>query len=456
MRIRHYMLATAAVVIALPAFFGASQATAQETITLNLWSRPDNSGPLRPGNIVRGAENLNAVLESEGADFRVAINVIEVPSEGGFDGDAERLLRAFAIGEGPDMFIAAHEWICTFAEAGDAWDLTDYTKANPDMFGDIFDSLWRSTECGGQRFAVPQDAEARMFFYNKGLMRDAGYDEAFIEGLDEAVLAGDVTLDDLSDIAAKVVKDTSAEYGIFHRPTRGPDYLMIFQQYGSTFLDADSGKLLLEQDKLAGAYGWFARNVEIGAAPANNTSLEWDFLRDQFYKENNAFSWMYGIWDLGSNAFPRGVPDDEEGFFKQFGWVAAPPAVKGGSAASLTHPIVYAVSAKSENAELAARVIGFASDPELNTDHAVTTTHLAINKSQLDDPRYAEQWALRLATPLLEITKFMPNHADFGVLNQIIYEGLQGVELGRLTAAEAAEFVIDEADARIPDSIIVQ
>ncbi|MHA1565312.1 MAG: ABC transporter substrate-binding protein, partial [Alphaproteobacteria bacterium] len=232
--IRNYMVATAAVVIALPAFFGASQATAQETITLNLWSRPDNSGPLRPGNIVRGAENLNAVLESEGADFRVAINVVEVPSEGGFDGDAERLLRAFAIGEGPDMFITAHEWICAFADGGNAMDLTDFTKANPDLFGDIFESLWASTECGGQRFAVPQDAEARMFFYNKGLMRDAGYDEAFIEGLDEAVLAGDITLDDLSDIAAKVVSDTSAEFGILHRPSRGPDYLMIFQQYGST------------------------------------------------------------------------------------------------------------------------------------------------------------------------------------------------------------------------------
>ncbi len=453
---RTYMIATAAAVVALPAFFGASQATAQETIELNLWSRPDNSGPLRPGNIVTGAERLNKVLESEGADFRVAINVLEVPSEGGFDGDAERLLRAFAIGEGPDMFIAAHEWICAFADSGRAMDLTDYTQANPDLFGDIFDSLWTSTECGGRRFAVPQDAEARMFFYNKGLMRDAGYDEDFIESLDERVMAGEVTMDDMSDIAAKIVSDTSAEYGIFHRPSRGPDYIMVFQQYGNSFVDPDSGKLLLEQDKLAGAYGWFARNVEIGAGVSNNTSMEWDFIRDQFYKDNNAAMWMYGIWDLGSNAFPRGVPDDQESFFKQFGWSAAPAAEKGGKPGSLTHPIVYAVSAESEHAELAARVVGFASAPDLNTEHAVTTTHLGINRSQADDPRYAEQWALALATPLLEVTQFMPNHGDFGSLNQIIYEGLQGVELGRLSAEEAAEFVIEEAEARIPDSIVIQ
>lgn len=454
--IRNYVLATAAAVVALPAFLGASQATAQETIELNLWSRPDNSGPLRPGNIVRGAERLNAVLESEGADFRVAINVLEVPSEGGFDGDAERLLRAFAIGEGPDMFIAAHEWICAFADSGRVMDLTDFTMANPDLFGDIFESLWGSTECAGRRFAVPQDAEARMFFYSKGLMRDAGYDDAFIESLDERVMAGEVTMDDMSDIAAKIVSDTSAEFGILHRPSRGPDYIMVFQQYGNSFLDADSGMLLLDEAKLADAYGWFARNVEIGAAPANNTSMEWDDIRDQFYKDNNAAMWMYGIWDLGSNAFPRGVPSDKEGFFKQFGWSAAPAAVKGGKPGSLTHPIVYAVSAESEHSELAARVVGYASAADLNTDHAVTTTHLGINRSQLDDPRYIEQWALALATPLLDITSFIPNHPDFGSLNQIIYEGLQGVELGRLSAAEAAEFVIEESEARIPDSIMIQ
>ncbi|MFQ5623019.1 MAG: ABC transporter substrate-binding protein [Paracoccaceae bacterium] len=447
----------AASLIAVPAFFGAgvSDASAQETITLELWSRADNSGPLRPGNILKGADALNKVLEQEGADYRVAIKVLEQPSEGGYDSDAERLLRAFAIGDKPDLFHAAHEWVCAFADGGYLYDMTDYTQNHPEYFGDIFPSLWKSTECGGRRFAVPQDAEARMFFYNKDLMRKAGYDDAFIESLPDRVLAGEITLDDMSDIAKKIVDDTDAQFGIFHRPSRGPDYIMPFFQYGNTFMDPASGKLLLEEDKLAAAYGWFARNVEIGATPANNTSLEWDYIRDQFYKENNAAMWMYGIWDLGSNAFPRGVPSDKEGFLKQFGWTAAPAAAKGGKPGSLTHPIVYAV-AKGDHAELAARVVGFASDPTLNTDHAVSTTHLGINRSQLQDPRYIEQWSLALATPLLEITKFMPNHPDFGTLNQIIYEGLQGVETGQLSAADAADFVIGEAEARIPDSIEIK
>ena len=428
---------------------------AQETITLNLWSRADNSGPLRPGNIIKGAEALNEVLAAEGADYRVAINVLEQPSEGGYDGDAERLLRAYAIGEGPDLFHAAHEWVCAFADEGYLFDVTDYTMNNPDLFGDIFPSLWESTECGGRRFAVPQDAEARMFFFNKNLMREAGFDEDFIESLDDRVLAGEVTMDDMSDIAKQVVDNTDAEYGIFHRPSRGPDYIMPFFQYGNDFLDPESGMLLLEFDKLAAAYGWFARNVEMGVTPSNNTSLEWGYIRDQFYGENNAAMWMYGIWDLGSNAFPRGVPSDEEGFFQQFGWTAAPAAEKGGQPGSLTHPIVYVISA-GEHQELAARVVGFASDAVLNTDHAVTTTHLGIKRAQLEDPRYIAEWSLALSTPLLEITRYLPNHTDFGALNQIIYEGLQGVETGQLSPEDAADFVISEAEARIPDSIMIQ
>jgi inositol-phosphate transport system substrate-binding protein len=427
---------------------------AAEIVKLELWARQDTSGPLRAGNVVAAVDRLNAALAAEGSDTVVELMVNESPAAG-FDDDALQLLRAFGIGKGPDLFVAAHEWICTFAEEGFAYDLTDMIVANPDQFGDIFENLWGSTECKGARFAVPQDAEARMFFYNKNLLREAGFDDVFIESMPDRVLAGEIVLDDLSAIAKQVIDNTSAEYGILHRPSRGPDYIMVFNTYGSSFFDEASGQLLLEPAKIEAGYAWFERNVKSGVTPANNTSMEWGAIRDNFYKDNNAAFWMYGIWDLGSEAFPRGVPSEKEAFFADWGWVAAPPAEAGGSPSSLTHPIVYAVSAVSENKDLAARLIGFASDADLNTDHAVTTTHLGIKKSQLDDPRYQAAWPLMEATPFLEFTKFIPNNPDFGALNAIIYQGLQGVEQGRLTASEAAAFVVEEAQSQI-DGVLVQ
>jgi inositol-phosphate transport system substrate-binding protein len=425
-----------------------------EEVVLNVWSRQDVSGPLRGGNLITAASRLNKALEKEGSETRVTVLVRQGPASG-FDDDALQLFKVFGIGRGPDVFVAAHEWTCAFANDGFALNLETYIPKYPEHFGDIIPSLWNSTKCKGQRFAVPQDAEARMFFYNKKLMREAGLDNAFIDSLPDRVLAGEVTLDDLSNIAKQVVDNSQAEYGILHRPSKGPDYLMIFNSYGSSFQDDATGNLLLERDKLEGAYGWFARNVKNGVTPGNNTAMEWGAIRKNFYADDKVAFWMYGIWDLGSNAFPSfGVPSEEKAFFKDWGWTAAPPVKKGGKPSSLTHPIVYVVSGQTKYPDLAVRLVGFASAADLNTDHAVTTTHIGILKSQANDPRYQAAWPLLRATELLEFTKFMPNHPDFGPLNLIIYKGLQGVELGRLTAAEAAAFVIDEAQGQLENVIV--
>jgi inositol-phosphate transport system substrate-binding protein len=439
---------------AATAMFAPAPVLAQEAITFELWSRQDPSGPLRPGNVVKAAERLNAALEAEGSDKRVEVVVRESPAKG-FDDDALQLLKVFGIGEGPDIFIAAHEWICAFQADGFVLKLDDYIAEYSDQFGTIYPSLWESVKCpDGGRYAIPQDAEARMFFYNKKLLREAGFDDAFIEAMPQRTLDGDLTMDELIDVAKQVVDKTEAQYGILHRPNKGPDYIMVFQGYGNDFVDPASGNLLLERDKLAAAFGWFERAVKEGVIPANNTAMEFDALRKEFYTGNAAF-WMYGIWDLGTYAFPTyGLPSDEATFSKDWGWIAQPPAEKGGAASSLTHPVVYAVAADAADPELAARLLGFASDAELNTDHAVTTTHLGIKPEQLEDPRYADAWPLARASEFLEITKFLPNNPQFGDLNGILYTAIQGVESGRLTGEEAADFVIEEASASLDDVIV--
>jgi inositol-phosphate transport system substrate-binding protein len=453
MRRRNTRTTAAVLTVALAALSGVAPAVAQNTVKLELWSRQDPSGPLRAGNVLKAADRLNQELTTEGASKRVEVAVHESPAPG-FDDDALQLLKVFGIGQGPDMFIAAHEWICAFQQEGFALRLDDYIAKYPRYFGTIFPSLWQSARCPDATYGIPQDAEARMFFYNKKLLREAGYDNAFIEAMPARTLAGDLTMDDLIDIAKQVKSKTKAQYGILHRPNKGPDYIMVFQSYGNDFVDPESGKLLLERDNLAAAYGWFERGVREGVIPANNTSMEFDALRKAFYTGNAAF-WMYGIWDLGTYAFPTyGLPKDEAKFFADWGWIAAPAARKGGQAGSLTHPIIYAAAAHAKDPELAVRLLGHASDADLNTDHAVTTTHLGIKPEQLKDPRYAAAWPLARATELLKITKFLPNNPQFGDLNGIIYAGLQGVETGRLSARRAADYVIDEASASLKDVIV--
>ena len=173
---KHWKTGTAALLTAAlvggaaAAMIASTPALAQETVTLELWSRQDPSGPLRPGNVVKAAERLNAELEAEGSDKRVEVVVRESPAKG-FDDDALQLLKVFGIGEGPDMFIAAHEWICAFQADGFVLKLDDYIAKYPEHFGTIFPSLWESVKCPDGIYGIPQDAEARMFFYNKKLLR---------------------------------------------------------------------------------------------------------------------------------------------------------------------------------------------------------------------------------------------------------------------------------------------
>ena len=178
MRTIKYLMAG---VLAASAVIGVSAAFAEE-VTVKLWARADRSGPLRAGNIVAAAEPLNAALKAAGSDTVVKVEVFEGPATG-FDADALDILKAFSVNQGPDVYVAAHEWVGEFANSGYAMDLTDFVAANPWAFADVIPILWEATKVDGKIYAIPQDSEIRMFFYNKDMLRKIGKDEAFIEGL---------------------------------------------------------------------------------------------------------------------------------------------------------------------------------------------------------------------------------------------------------------------------------
>ena len=112
-----------------------------EEVVLNVWSRQDVSGPLRAGNLITAASRLNKALKKEGSETHVTVLVRQGPASG-FDDDALQLLKVFGIGKGPDVFVAAHEWTCAFANDGFALNLEKYIPKYPEHFDDIIPNLW--------------------------------------------------------------------------------------------------------------------------------------------------------------------------------------------------------------------------------------------------------------------------------------------------------------------------
>ncbi len=425
-----------------------------EDLTIKLWSRADRSGPLRAGNIVDAADQFNNFLAATGSDKRVVIELIETNYKG-FDADALGLLKAHSVGDTPDIVVAAHEWIGAFVDAGLAANLESHIEGNPNLYGDIIPQLWDSVRYKGERYGIPQDSEVRMFFLNNDMMRAAGKSDEFIASLPEEVNAGNFTMDDFCDLAAEVKNSGASEIGFVHRPNVGPDFQMAMAAFGIDLYNDEEAKLQITRSGLQRYYQWLADCVEKGALPADMTTYSWDSVHAAFRGEK-AMSKFHGVWNLGAQLEAFGIdPLDSEAYFNKITWINAPAGEKGGQPKNLSHPIVYVV-ADTPNKELAAMLVGLASQPIPNTRHAVGTNHTPINYSQAAMPEFQSKgWGLVAGVPLLQYAEFMPNHTRIGQYNAITYQGVQAVETGEMGAEEAAEWVVEELEVELGDDLII-
>ena len=423
-----------------------------ETVTIDLWSRADRSGPLRAGNIVAAADQLNRMFEAAGSETRVEVNLIETNATG-FDADALDLLKAHSVGDAPDIAVAAHEWIGSFVEAGFAANLEEHIEASPWFYADIIPELWNSVMYKGERYGIPQDSEIRMFFLNNDILRAGGKSEDFIAGLPAAVDAGEFTMFDFCDLAAEMVDAGAAKIGWVHRPNVGPDFQMAMASFGIDIYNEDEAKLQISKSGLEDYYGWLKYCVDNGSLPADMTSYSWDSTHAAF-RGGDALSKFHGIWNVGAQLEAFGLTGPEE-YFDKLTWIHAPAGEKGGEPKNLSHPIVYIVG-DTENKELAATLVAMASLPVPNTAHAVGTNHTPITFGQVSMPEFQESgWALVEGTPLLSRAEFMPNHAKIGQYNAITYTGVQAVETGEMSPQDAVEMVIEELEIELGDDVII-
>ena len=436
-------------------FCAATTSAFAEDVVVRVWSRADRSGPLRAGNIVAAGDTMNKMLVAAGSDKRVKVELHETNAKG-YDDDALDLLKAFAVDKGPDIFVLAHEWTGALAEAGYALNLEDHINKNPELYGDIIVPLWQSVTYKGARYGVPQDSEVRMFFLNNDKLRKLGKTEKEIAALPARVDAGEFTAYDLCDLAGQAVQKGVVKYGILHRPNAGPDFQMMMESFGFVPYDKAEAKLQASKAAAKDFFTWVKYCTDKKAFSATNTSMSWDAIEQSSFAKEEALVFFHGVWRVTdqSKAWNLKGKDDYQ---KKITWLNGPAGKKGGKPSNLSHPIAYAVSAKSKNKDLAAYLVALASQPVPNTRHAVTTNHTPIHYGQQSMPEVVEKgWALVAATPMLKYASFMPNHPKIGQYNAIIFKGIQGVETGRLAAQAAADFVIEELRNELGKDVIIR
>ena len=123
---------------------------------------------------------------------------------------------------------------------------------------------------------------------------------------------------------------------------------------------------------------------------------------------------------------------------------------------TVSHPLAYAVTSNAKDPDLAFRLIANATTPDLNSRHSVTSAHLAVLTTQADDPTYKQDKFLLATGYMLDYTRFIPNHAKFGVYDDVLYRFLGAVEQGQFTPAQAVDSAVKELQGQLGDELIVR
>jgi inositol-phosphate transport system substrate-binding protein len=163
----------------------------------------------------------------------------------------------------------------------------------------------------------------------------------------------------------------------------------------------------------------------------------------------NAGTWTWKDWQATYK-----VP--EQALWDNVGFMLVPAAAKGGKPVTVSHPLAYAVTGNAKDPDLAFRLIANATTPDLNSRHSVTSAHLAVLTTQANDPTYMKDKFLLATGYMLDFTKFIPNHAKFGVYDDVLYRFLGAVEQGQFTPAAAVDSAVKELQGQLGDELIVK
>ena len=441
-----------------PLFSLAVSAQEPEEIVIKVSGYGGPSDVTRVTNLMMAGGDLNKKFKDEGIATRLVVEVTEFETAGDIDGFRRRFVLASQAGNAPDIRCFTYTEIPEWVEDGYIIPLDEYIEQYPDVFGDVFPTLWNAATWKGKRYGVPQDTEVRVIFYRKDKLKELGWSEEEIEALPQKVLDGEFTLEDLVALAKEAVDKGVTKWGIFHRPSKGNTFFHPYLAYGGILQNPETGKLVLDESA-ALANLEFHYNIcqEAKITPPEITSFGW---RDGIHPvvvSGDTLFWFGGTWhwaeyqrvDYGQGKW---TADDMR---EIFGVMLYPAAEKGGKPVSSSNPYVYMISSSSQHPDLAFQLIAEASNPKYVVKHALESGHLAWREAALEVEAYATDEFLNEVTPYLAYTRFMPAHPRWDDYLTISYNTIQAVELGDMTPEEALEFLKSELQVTIGDELEV-
>ena len=432
----------------------AATATAQ-TYEIRVWSGGSSEADSYRWEAIEMAADI---LEREAAirGEEITISIEYMWEFGGWAEFKQAVTLAAEAGDAPEIVVTSHLDIAPWSQAGYIVPVEDYLDLDAWPLSDVYPNLMDIAAFNGVQWGIPQDAESRPFFFWRDHMRAIGYSDAEIDALPEAVLAGEYTLQNVLEDATRAVEMGLVEEGMGFSPrvSNGPDYAQFYQSFGGELYDPESGKLVLDRAAMTEFYQFFVDAVAAGVTSRTHIGTDWN----EWYADvanGNAAMWHGGTWHYG-----RYLSEGNEDFFGTVAFTLIPAGgTEGGRANTITHPLVYLVTDQGDDdvQNIAAQLVEIATEPRINTLHAIKSAHLAVAESQSIVPLYAQDpWADAATSVLLPHANSQPNHPDYGVYSEAMWSGLESAWTGVQTPEEAVAELEAELVSVLGDKLIVR
>lgn len=222
-------------------------APAKEKVTLNFWhSYPDNQTDV-------GNQEMNRMVKEWNDQYGSEIEVVALPNQG-----ADKQLAAISAGEGPD--IAQAQWVLApaWGSQGAMEPLNKYMDADPTF--DVSDFVKGALEQGqfrGKQYIIPYYMMTMLIFYNKDLLKEAGFDN------------GPTTIEELVNMGEKLTKYDAK--GNITQLGFSPIYpwrddVAWPVAFGANWVD-DKGHATFDSPEMHEAYQWMADYNKIVSIP---------------------------------------------------------------------------------------------------------------------------------------------------------------------------------------------
>jgi len=345
-----------------PASHAATQAAAAAPNGQVVWALPAD-----PNAIKASQKQADLFHQMHPA---ITVKILQIPNNQNYDIKVQTLIAG---GAAPDLFGSGDVILPTLFQKGYARDLSPYITRDRYDLSDFFQQEFRAFRYKGDVYALTDNWDTQILYYNKDLFRKAGM----------AFPSASWTWQDFRAAAIKLTHGSgpSKQFGAVFTSWFAPVYDLIWS-YGGDIFSADGKSTLLNQPAAENAIQWLAdlyNKDKVSPTPAMLGSNGPDL---RFMGGRVAMMIDGGRWWASEFVGPPGIT--------KFDWAAAPIPKGPAGRANFFHIGCYLIARSAKNPDAAWEFLKFLLSKQGIAIAAADQQGIPSRLSLANDPSFAK------------------------------------------------------------------